>query len=527
MARAALPGRLTWQLASVARARRGDRADEEPRARAARLAGGYRAGQHVDVRLTAEDGYQAQRSYSIASAPEDDHLVLTVERLDDGEVSPYLVDVLRPGDRARAAGPDRRLLRVGGVARRAAGADRRRLGHRAAALDAPPLGRARTARCRCGSCTRRGRMSEVIYRDELLGYAARDDVDLRFALTREWPEDWSGPPGPDRPGADRRARGAAGGAAAHLRMRPERVRRGRRRLAGRRRARPEPDQDRAVRADRVTFSLSPTRAAAVASHAMVASSQPLATLAGLDVLREGGNAVDAAICAAAVLCVTEPHATGIGGDLFAIVRDPSGAVHGIDAAGPAPRLAPREPPRRGRPALGRRPGRGRRLGRARRAVRPARAGRCLAPAIDLAAHGRRPPDSTAPTCGGRARARRRRSGRRPRSARVYRLPELAETLFAIATHGPEYLYTGPPARRSRTPPGSTARTWRSTARAGLQPLVGRLSWRRGRRAAGPDPGRGRARGAGDPRRRGPGPAPSGPRCGPGARGRARDGARRR
>src|SRR6266508_6624436 len=61
---------------------------------------GHRAGQHVDVRLTAEDGYQAERSYSIASAPEDDYLVLTVELLEDGEVSPYLVDALRAGDRS-------------------------------------------------------------------------------------------------------------------------------------------------------------------------------------------------------------------------------------------------------------------------------------------------------------------------------------------------------------------------------------------------------------------------------------------
>ena len=66
---------------------------------------GHRAGQHVDVRLTAEDGYQAQRSYSIASAPEDADLVLTVERLDDGEVSPYLVDELRPGDELELRGP--------------------------------------------------------------------------------------------------------------------------------------------------------------------------------------------------------------------------------------------------------------------------------------------------------------------------------------------------------------------------------------------------------------------------------------
>src|SRR4029453_12601094 len=66
---------------------------------------GHRAGQHVDVRLTAEDGYQAQRSYSIASVPENGHVVLTVERLEDGEVSPYLVDELRPGDELELRGP--------------------------------------------------------------------------------------------------------------------------------------------------------------------------------------------------------------------------------------------------------------------------------------------------------------------------------------------------------------------------------------------------------------------------------------
>src|SRR5262245_47787756 len=59
---------------------------------------GHRAGQHVDIRLTAEDGYHAQRSYSLASAPEDGVPVITVERLDDGEVSPYLVDDAQPGD---------------------------------------------------------------------------------------------------------------------------------------------------------------------------------------------------------------------------------------------------------------------------------------------------------------------------------------------------------------------------------------------------------------------------------------------
>jgi ferredoxin-NADP reductase len=65
----------------------------------------HRAGQHVDVRLTAEDGYQAQRSYSIASAPDGTRIELTVERLDDGEVSPYLTDELRPGDRIELRGP--------------------------------------------------------------------------------------------------------------------------------------------------------------------------------------------------------------------------------------------------------------------------------------------------------------------------------------------------------------------------------------------------------------------------------------
>jgi ferredoxin-NADP reductase len=66
---------------------------------------GHRAGQHLDVRLTAEDGYTAQRSYSIASAPEDGAPAITVERLDDGEVSPYLVDEARAGDIVEIRGP--------------------------------------------------------------------------------------------------------------------------------------------------------------------------------------------------------------------------------------------------------------------------------------------------------------------------------------------------------------------------------------------------------------------------------------
>src|SRR5580693_9190741 len=104
MARAALPGRLNWALADVVELR-----DETARVRSLVLDApdwpGHLAGQHVDVRLTAEDGYQAERSYSIASAPESEHIELTVERIDDGEVSQYLCDELRPGDDLELRGP--------------------------------------------------------------------------------------------------------------------------------------------------------------------------------------------------------------------------------------------------------------------------------------------------------------------------------------------------------------------------------------------------------------------------------------
>ena len=104
MARAAVRGRLNWMLGEVV-----ELIDETPRVRSVVLDiphwPGHLAGQHVDVRLTAEDGYQAQRSYSIASAPEERRLVLTVERLPDGEVSSYLVGELRPGDSLELRGP--------------------------------------------------------------------------------------------------------------------------------------------------------------------------------------------------------------------------------------------------------------------------------------------------------------------------------------------------------------------------------------------------------------------------------------
>ena len=80
---------------------------------------GHLAGQHVDVRLTAEDGYQAQRSYSIASAPEDDGLALTIERLDDGEVSPYLAE--RGPSRATSSSCAARSAATSCGARRTAG----------------------------------------------------------------------------------------------------------------------------------------------------------------------------------------------------------------------------------------------------------------------------------------------------------------------------------------------------------------------------------------------------------------------
>jgi ferredoxin-NADP reductase len=97
-------GRLTWQLAELVEV-----VTETPRVKTIvfDVPGwpGHRAGQHVDVRLTAEDGYQAERSYSIASAPEGTRVALTVQRLDDGEVSPYLTEELRPGDKIELRGP--------------------------------------------------------------------------------------------------------------------------------------------------------------------------------------------------------------------------------------------------------------------------------------------------------------------------------------------------------------------------------------------------------------------------------------
>src|SRR6266699_2406624 len=105
MERTALLGRLTWQLGDVVATH-----PETARTKSLTLSVpnwvGHLAGQHVDLRLTADDGYQAERSYSIASPPEDEQqIMLTIERLDDGEVSPYLTDELRAGDKLELRGP--------------------------------------------------------------------------------------------------------------------------------------------------------------------------------------------------------------------------------------------------------------------------------------------------------------------------------------------------------------------------------------------------------------------------------------
>ena len=103
MAGTAVRGRLSWQTATV-----GPVTDETAKVRTLRLEvpdwPGHRAGQHVDIRLTADDGYQAERAYSIASAP-GEPLAITVERLDDGEVSPYLTEEARTGDQLEVRGP--------------------------------------------------------------------------------------------------------------------------------------------------------------------------------------------------------------------------------------------------------------------------------------------------------------------------------------------------------------------------------------------------------------------------------------
>lgn len=184
------------------------------------------------------------------------------------------------------------------------------------------------------------------------------------------------------------------------------------------------------------------RPPAVAGEAMVATSQPLATRAGLRALERGGNAADAALAAAAVLCVTEPMSTGIGGDCFCLVWK-EGELVGLDAAGPAPRRAePLRPVAEAGPRSVTVPGAV--GGWAALAERYGRLGldACLADAIDAAERG----FAVAPRCAEAWALRADRwpaeLGPVPRLGEVVRLPDLASTLRAIAEEGPSAFYTG-------------------------------------------------------------------------------------
>jgi len=191
MARAAVLGRLTWGLGEVA-----ELIQETPRVSSLVLHvrdwPGHLAGQHVDVRLTAEDGYQAQRSYSIASPPGDPRVILTVERLAEGEVSPYLVGELRAGDFVELRGPiggyfvwkaedERPLLLVAGgsgiVPLMAM------IRHHAAAGATAPVRLLYSSRT----------LEDIIYREELEQLPERDRiVVVSHTLTRSHPADWEG-----------------------------------------------------------------------------------------------------------------------------------------------------------------------------------------------------------------------------------------------------------------------------------------------------------------------------------------------
>ena len=183
--------RLVWRRARVV-----ERIEETPRVKSLVLDvpgwEGHRAGQHLDVRLTAEDGYQTERSYSIASAPTAPGVALTVERLDDGEVSPYLTDVLRPGDELEVRGPiggwftwrpqeGGPLLLIAGGSGIAPLMAMIRL--RAAAQSSVPVSLLYSSRA----------YEEIIYREELDRRVAADmDLGVVYTLTQSQPEGWQG-----------------------------------------------------------------------------------------------------------------------------------------------------------------------------------------------------------------------------------------------------------------------------------------------------------------------------------------------
>jgi len=183
---------INWQLATVAALH-----DETPRVKTLSLSVPgwmtHRPGQHVDVRLTAEDGYQAERSYSIASAPsEQPSIELTVERVADGEVSPFLHDELLLGDRFEVRGP------IGGYfVWDAAAADPLLLiagGSGIAPLMAMMRQRARVAsRAPCTLLYSSRTPDDVIYASELAQLAGRDDgLRVLHTFTRIQPAGWTG-----------------------------------------------------------------------------------------------------------------------------------------------------------------------------------------------------------------------------------------------------------------------------------------------------------------------------------------------
>ena len=189
MAGTALLGRLNWLAAEVV-----DVIDETHRVKTIVFGvpgwRGHRAGQHVDVRLTAEDGYQAQRSYSVASVPDGTRIELTVERLEDGEVSPYLTDELRSGDRIELRGP------VGGyfVWEPSHGGPLLLVAGGSGGVPLMAMIRLRSA---AGSdvdtrllLSSRG-WEDVIYRDELEQLKG-DDLRVAHTLTRSQPPGWTG-----------------------------------------------------------------------------------------------------------------------------------------------------------------------------------------------------------------------------------------------------------------------------------------------------------------------------------------------
>ena len=187
------PAPLIWRLARVREA-----VDETPTARTLVLDvphwRGHRAGQHVDVRLTAEDGYQAQRSFSIASPPETDTVALTIEPIDDGEVSPYLAGEVRAGDelelRGPIGGPFTWSVDDGGPLLLLAGGSgivplMAMLRHRAARESTIETRALISVRC----------AEDAIYRDELLALRPREGLDVRWTHTRSSapaPGGWSG-----------------------------------------------------------------------------------------------------------------------------------------------------------------------------------------------------------------------------------------------------------------------------------------------------------------------------------------------